>query len=147
MNERLANLTGLDMSTVSLVIMGWGTNDYTAGISKQTILDSYNSVIDTLQSTYPELRILITTPIWRYFDGTINGDNKVYNDATLKEIAEAIESFAKEKRISVLNAYQNMPLNYNTVSAYFDEGDGVHLNAKGNMVYAHLLNGKIRSMY
>lgn len=149
--DRIAALKVLDMSTVDLVIMNWGTNDYTGGKTLEDICAAYNTVIDALQSTYPQLRILITTPIWRYFSDTENGDNKVYTEkggnATLREIAEAIESFAKEKRISVLNAYQNMPLCYNTASTYFDAGSGVHLNAKGNMVYAHLLNGKIRSIY
>ena len=153
---RIATLKALDMSTVDLVTMNWGTNDYTGGQTLEKILTAYDSVIDMLQSTYPELRILITTPIWRYFDDAedgskVNGDNKKYTDkggdATLKEIAEAIEAFAKEKRISVLNAYQNMPLSYNTATTYFDANDGTHLNAKGNMVYAHLLNGKIRSIY
>ena len=145
--SRIANLKALDMSKVDLVTMDWGTNDYTGGQTIETILSAYDYIIDTLQSAYPELRILITTPIWRYFDDSENGDNKKYADATLKEIAEAIETFAKEKRISVLNAYQNMPLSYNTATTYFDAGDKTHLNKKGNEVYAHLLNGKIRSLY
>lgn len=154
--DRIATLKAVDMSAVDLVIMNWGTNDYTSGQTIEDVCAAYGVVIDSLQSTYPELRILITTPIWRYFDDAedgskVNGDNKVYTedggDATLKEIAEAIEAFAKEKRISVLNAYQNMPLSYNTATTYFDANDKTHLNAKGNMVYAHLLNGKIRTMY
>lgn len=145
--SRIANLKALDMSKVDLVTMDWGTNDYTGGQTKETILSAYNDIIDTLQSAYPELKILITTPIWRYFDDTENGDNKKYADATLKEIAEAIEAFAKEKRIHVLNAYQDMPLSYNTAVTYFDTDSGVHLNNNGNKVYAHLLNGKIRSLY
>lgn len=145
--DRIATLKALDMSAVDLVIMNWGSNDYTGGHTVEEICAAYGSVIDALQAAYPELRILITTPIWRYFSDTENGDNKVYADATLKQIAEAIENFAKDKRVSVLNAYQNMPLSYNTASTYFDADSDVHLNAKGNMVYAHLLSGKIRSMY
>lgn len=150
--DRIATLKALDMSTVDLVIMNWGTNDYTGGHTIEDILSAYGAVIDSLQSAYPQLRILITTPVWRYFDDAedgskVNGDNKVYADATLKQIAEAIEAFAKDKRISVLNAYQNMPLSYNTATTYFDANGKTHLNAKGNMVYAHLLNGKIRTMY
>ncbi len=142
--DRIATLKALDMSTVDWIVMDWGTNDYVGGHSVEEILDAYNTVIDSLQSNYPELRILITTPIWRYFDDSENGDNKVFADATLKEIAEAIDAFAKKKRVSVLNAYENMPLNYNTASTYFDSTSGVHLNAKGNMVYAQLLDSKLR---
>lgn len=142
--DRIATLKALDMSTVDWIVMDWGTNDYVGGHSVEEILDAYNTVIDSLQSNYPELRILISTPIWRYFDDVENGDNRVYNGSTLKEIADAIEAFANEKRVSVLNAYENMPLNYNTASTYFDSTSGVHLNAKGNMVYAQLLDSKLR---
>jgi len=145
--SRVETLKSVDLSKIDLVTMDWGTNDYAGGQTIETILSAYDAIIDSLQSAYPELRILITTPIWRYFNDTENGDNKVYADATLRQIAEAIEEFAKEKRVHVLNAYQNMPLNYNTATTYFDTDSGVHLNKKGNEVYAHLLNGKIRTLF
>ena len=145
--SRVETLKSIDLSKIDLVIMDWGTNDYAGGQTLQTIISAYNEIIDSLQSAYPELRILITTPIWRYFDDVENGDNKIFADSTLQQIVEAIETFAKEKRVHVLNAYQNMPLNYNTATTFFDTDSGVHLNNKGNKVYAHLLNGKIRSLY
>lgn len=67
--------------------------------------------------------------------------------STLKEIASAIDQFAKDKRIEVIQMYQKMPLCYNTADLYFDVNDGTHLNANGNSVYAHILCGKLRSMY
>lgn len=148
--SRLATLKAVDMSEINLLIMDWGTNDYTAGATIETITTAYGTVIDMLQETYPQLRILITTPIWRYWgteSDNENGDTKVYNVSTLKEIALAIESYMKDKRISVLNAYQNMPLSYNTALTYFDTDDKTHLNVVGNKVYAGLLHGKIRSIY
>ena len=147
---RLAGLKAVDMSKVDLLIMDWGTNDYTAGATIEDIITAYNTVIDLLQTTYPELRILITTPIWRYWGTEAdneNGDTKVYNASTLKEIVLAIEDFMKNKRISVLNAYQNLPLSYKTALTYFDANDKTHLNTFGNKVYAYLLHGKIRSIY
>ena len=147
---RLAMLKAVDMSNVDLLIMDWGTNDYNHGVAKASIVSAYETVIDLLQTAYPSLRILITTPIWRYWGTALdndNGDTRVVNDATLKEIASAIETMCHDKRISVLNAYQNLPLSYATASTYFDAGDSTHLNSFGNHVYAYLLHGKIRSMY
>lgn len=147
---RLAGLKAVDMSKIDLLIMDWGTNDYTAGATIEDITTAYNTIIDLLQATYPKLRILITTPIWRYWGTETdneNSDNKIYNVSTLKEIALAIEDFMKNKRISVLNAYQNLPLNYKTALTYFDANDKTHLNTFGNKVYAYLLHGKIRSIY
>ena len=145
---RLERLKAVDMSTVDLLIMDWGTNDYTSSVALQDILTAYRTVISTLQTTYPELRILITTPIWRYWTNpATDSDTRVYADATLKKIAEEIETLMHDLRISVINAYQNMPLSLATASTYFDSGDTTHLNIKGNTVYAHLLNGKIQSIY
>jgi len=146
--SRLAGLKAVDMSKVDIIIMDWGTNDYTASQSIETITTAYSTVIDLLQTAYPSIRILVTTPIWRYFSSTENGDNKTYytGGPTLKEIATAIEQLMKDKRISVLNAYQNMPLSYATASTYYDTNDKTHLNIKGNEVYAGLLVGKIRTL-
>ena len=148
--SRLTALKAVDMSKIDLLIMDWGTNDYTGGETISSINTAYGTVIDLLQATYPQLRILITTPIWRYWGSESdneNGDTKIYNVSTLKEIANAIDAFMKDKRISVLNAYQNLPLSYKTATTYFDSGDSTHLNTFGNKVYALLLHGKIRNLY
>lgn len=144
---RLADLKAVDFNNVDIVITDWGTNDYAAGATIAEIEAGYDTVISNLQKGFPGLRMLICTPIWRYFSSSENGDNKVFNVSTLKEIAEAIEQHAKDKRISVLNAYQNMPLSYDTASTYFDSGDGTHLNSTGNEVYTHLIRGKLNTLY
>lgn len=147
---RLEALKAVDMSTINLITMNWGTNDYTNGKTIEQITAAYNDVIDLLQATFPGIRLLIITPVWRYFDHKTdnkNGDNYVFNVSTLKQISAAIYANAQDKRIETIQMYQNMPLSYNTADTYFDAGDGTHLNSIGNKVYAHILNGKIQSMY
>lgn len=148
--DRLATLKAVDMSSVNLITMDWGTNDYTGGLTIEAINSAYSSVVDMIQEAYPAIRILIITPIWRYFGEKTdndNGDNHIYNVSTLKDIATAIDNHAKDMRIESLQMYQKMPLSYNTADLYFDSGSGVHLNTAGNLVYAHILNGNIQSMY
>ena len=167
--NKLEMLESLDMSTIDLMILAYGTNDYTQGKTIEQIKTSLGNSSDMIQNTYPTIKILVLTPTWRIFSLTEDGDNKVYNTSTLKEIAEAIEMFCKNKRISVLNSYQNMPLCVATVPTYMDnvtttgDGDnqtgveipsgsgqyysGVHFNEFGNKMYAHLINGKIQSLY
>ena len=148
--SRLATLKAVDMSEIDIITMDWGTNDYAAGATIEQITAAYNDVIDAIQEEYPTIRILIITPIWRYFGTKAdnqNGDNKVFNVSTLKEIASAIDANSKEKRIESLQMYQKMPLSYNTADTYFDANDSTHLNANGNLVYAHILAGKLRSMF
>ena len=150
LRTRLATLKSVDLSTLDVITFDWGTNDYAAGALIGDITSAYTSVIDDIQQYYPHIRILIITPIWRYFGSKSenrNGDNYVVNVSTLKEIASAIDSHAQDMHIEVLQMYQKMPLSYNTADLYFDSGSDVHLNTTGNMVYAHILNGKIQSMY
>lgn len=157
-SARLAAIKAVDMSTIDIITMDWGTNDYTGdyagrdGESIEEITTAYNNVIDLLQATFPTIRLLIICPIWRYFGEKTdnkNGDNwsEYEGGPTLKEVASAIERFAKDKRIEVIQMYQKMPLCYNTADSYFDANDSTHLNAVGNAVYAHILCGKLRSMY
>ena len=144
----LTALEAVDMSEIDMIVMDWGTNDYAGGVAKTTILSAYTTVINTIQTAYPSIRILISTPIWRYWtDPETDSDSKVFNDATLKEIASDIETLMKNLRISVVNSYQNMPLSLATADKYFATGSTVHLNATGASVYAHILNGKIQSIY
>jgi lysophospholipase L1-like esterase len=147
--QTLEMLKSLDMSTIDVVTIAWGTNDYTGNCTLDKITDALETIIDMFQTAYPEIRLLVCTPIWRYFSDGSDGDTKANKGGTLKEIAEAIEQTAKNKRISVLNTYQNMPLCVNTMSTYFAEtsGNRTHPNAKGSALYAHLINGKLKSMF
>ena len=176
--SRIEMLETLDMSSIDLIILGWGTNDYTQGKTIEDISQSLSLCIDMLQTKYPAIRILVLTNTWRFWSIDDEAGNKVYKDSdsmiynvsTGKEIAEGIEETCKNKRISVLNSYQNMPVSLANAPTYFDSvatatGDddsqsgveipigsgkyysGVHFNKTGNEMYAHIIAGKIRSMY
>ena len=148
--DRLATLEAVNLNNVNLITMDWGTNDYTGEKTIAEIETAYSNIVNLFREHYPAIRLLIITPIWRYFGAKAdneNGDNFVYNVSTLKEIASAIDAHAKDLRVESLQMYQKMPLDYNTAELYFDNGSTAHLNATGNQVYAHILSGKIRSMY
>lgn len=167
--ERIDMLQALDTSTIDLIILAWGTNDYTQGKTIEQITASLGHCIDMLQETYPLCRILVLCNTWRFFSLTSDSDNMVYNVSTGKEIANAIEAFCTNRRISVMNGYKLMETSLKNATTYFDNvttgGDadqqsgievpsgsgqyysGVHYNDAGNKMYAHLINGKIRSMY
>lgn len=164
---RLSIIKNVDKTSLDMIILAYGTNDYTQGKTIAEIETALGNCIDYIQGALPTVKILVLTPTWRIFSLTENGDNKIYNVSTLKEIANAIDNYCKDKRISVLNSYQNMPLSYNTIPTYMiktaTDADnqtaievpngsgnyysGVHFNKFGSMVYAHLINGKINSIY
>ena len=153
----------------SIIILAYGTNDWyhknflydqtiynSEGKSVKTgILTTLKKNIDTLQKNFPQSKILILTPIWRYGtadDGTVvwDGDyqDKYGDNYTLKQWASAIEKMAKEKKVGVLNGYEELQLSLNNKNHYFDDNgkDGTHLNYKGNQVYAALVAAKLREI-
>lgn len=166
-NIRLNTIKSVNKSTLDLIILAYGTNDYTQGKTIEDIENALGNCIDYIQNALPKVKILVLTPTWRIFSLMEHGDNKVYNVSTLKEITLAMEEYCKDRRISVLNSYQNMPLSYSTIPTYMIQNNtdadgqtsvevpsgsgkrysGVHFNEFGSMVYAHLINGKINSLY
>lgn len=146
---KLALLKSIDMSEVDMITFNWATNDYTASVAMADIVSAHNTIIDTILTYYPTVRIVVVSPIWRYFDqpsDNKNADNFAYNVNTLKEISNAIVENAHDQRITVFDAYKNMPLNYKTASSYYNSGSDVHLNATGGKLFAHYINGFINSI-
>ena len=146
--ETLPMLKALDMSTVDIVILAYGSNDFTAPRTKAQIQTAYNTAISELLTSYPRLRIVVLTPAWRMFDsGETDGD--VYensNNDTIKDVCDAIIENAKAHHITAVNMFEELPWRAETVAYYLDS-DLVHPNKNGNMVYAHIVYGKLRSMY
>lgn len=155
--DTVAMLKTIDFSKIDAITLAYGTIDWSDGKNADYVVSELKASIDKIQLNFPEMRILVITPIWRYFTmgSSSSDDYKEYGEGyTLREWAKKIEDAAKEKHVSVLNAYENMPLSYNNASTYFDKStsnaDGLHhinLNEKGNQMYAQLISGKLCSMF
>ena len=146
--DTLPMLKQLDLNEIDIIILSYGHNDFTAPKTIAEIQNAYDTAISEILTSYPEKRILIVTPPWRMFSsGTIDGD--VYeneNNNTLREIADGIVSGAKAKHIASINMMDELPWRAETKGYYLDS-DEVHPNIEGNKIYAHVVFGKLRSMY
>lgn len=147
-DETLPMLKSVDMSKIDIVILSYGHNDFTAPKTVSEIQSAFESAVSEILTAYPSIRILIITPPWRMFSNkTVDGD--VYensNNDTLRDIADGIVAGAKAKHIACLNMLDEMPWRAETKGYYLDS-DEVHPNTEGNKIYAHVVNGKLRSMY
>lgn len=171
-----ATIKSLDFSTIDLIVLAYGTNDYTQGKSISDIITAYNSIFDMIRTAYPATRILVLSPIWRlisYDTATssyVDSDTKTYEaGVTLRQIADGIIANCKTKRVSVFDGYSNVELAVQNVPTFFDNvtsgGDadqqtgievppgsgqyysGVHLNAAGNLMYAQIIHGLISTLF
>ena len=149
-SDTIALLESIDYSTIDMVTIAYGTNDYTANIpvnnnTKESIIGGIKYAIDQLQANYPLLKILVITPIWRVFDADYDSDNKDYGQGTLKEIASDIVDFCHDYRVPVLYSYRELTFNRTVKTTYYE--DNTHLNQNGRKKYAELIEGKISSLY
>lgn len=154
--ETVEMLKNLDFNELDVITLSYGTNDWSGKEDSEYVLTHLKESIDKIQLNWPLLRILVITPIWRHFGtaDTSSDDYTKYGEGfTLREWSQKIEQAAKEKHISVLNAYENMPLSLNNIATYFDKDssqtNGFHrtnLNEKGNQIYAQIICGKLCSI-
>lgn len=145
--EVLALLKTVDMTKIDILILSYGTNDFSNNKTAAAIKSAYETVISAILTEYPRIRILICTPAWRMFNGTDDGDTyKNSNNETIRDIGDAIVEMAKSNHVAVQNMFEELPWRALT-KAYYLDSDEVHPNTEGNKVYAHVVHGKLRSMY
>ena len=147
-SDTLPMLKTLDVSKLDMIVIAYGRNDITSSETLQNIKDAIDTIIDDIQSHYPAVRILVLTPIWGMFSsGTVDGDSyESTSGMTLRTMTDGMLSQAKARHVSSCDMLENMQLSQNTMATYMDN-DHVHLNSAGNAMYAHILNGKLRSLF
>lgn len=144
----LPMLKSLDLSTVDIITLAYGHNDFTAPKTIESIQAAFVTAIGEILTAYPQVRIVVIAPPWRTFDsGQTDGDVWTNgNGNTLREVADAIVDCANSQHITSINMLNELPWRMDT-AAYYLDSDKVHPNINGNRIYAHIIDGKIRSMY
>lgn len=155
-------LKALDFSTVDILTIAYGLNDYTAGKT----LDNPNNAkdtdyycgalryaIETLLKAYPNLKIVIVAPTWcHWIDSSGNSlydsDTKSFNsdNNVLPDFVGKCLELGKEYHIPVVNPYYELSINKYNFSRWFNNGDGFHPNETGRRDLAKLIAKTIGGM-
>lgn len=158
--ERIAEMKSFDFSTVDVLTIAFGQNDFSSGteITSQTgnkyDRDAYETAlrysIETLLNAYPNMRIVVVSPMWcMYFQNGVyaeDSDTKLINGQNLHDFVDACETIANEYHVPVVNAYDQLGINKFNYSQCYTNGDGIHPNENGRKHLAKLLAGTIRDM-
>lgn len=155
-DDQLALLKSINFNNIDMITIGYGTNDYTAGVTldnsnnledKYTIAGALRYSIRVIQDAFPDLKILVLSNAWRYFpeESNITSDTKTYNGITGLDVKNCILNTAKNLRIPCLDTYENLSLSLYNATNYMV--DGVHLDTKGRKLYSDLISGKIKTLY
>lgn len=150
----------IDFSSVDVIIISFGTNDW---CSRASILDDENDIFNVdsvcgalrysvklIKEKYPNIRIVITSPIYRFFLDDENrimydSNNYSFRSGTLIEYTDAYKKVCEELEIDFIDLYNNCPIKEDSRNIYFSGKDGTHPNEKGRKVlaktvYEYLLN-------
>ena len=116
-------LMAVDFSTVDIVTMSWGTNDFGRSLLQigsnsdtqpTTFKGAVNYTLKKLMTACPTLKILLTTPIWR---GNWNGENQNSDTAPnllgqkLVDFADALLETGDLNHVPVADLYRQSGIN------------------------------------
>lgn len=155
--ETVTMLKSLDFSTIDIITIAYGTNDWNnsspldnGGNSNMAYFaDALRHSIETLLTAFPQLRIFICTPIYRWWmdsQGQFTDDsntrvNQTTNTKLTDFVAKTIE-VAEEYQLPYINNYE-IGMNKFNRSYYFYPTDGTHPKPEGNKLIADNIANKI----
>ena len=116
--------------------------------NNEDVIDCLKYSVKTIQKAYPNIKILVTTPIYRSF---LDSNNKVltnsnianFGGGTLEDYSDSIVKACDELKISCLDLYHMSQLNENTRLEYYPTDDGTHPNEEGRKQIAKLISNEI----
>ncbi|MEI6602496.1 MAG: GDSL-type esterase/lipase family protein [Clostridia bacterium] len=134
-----ATLKSIDFTTIDYIIMAYGTNDFAMGIpigtdtdfapAQNTFKGAINQSLALLKAKYPNIKIMLVTPIFRH---SAKGDSDSYDWGTghyLIEFVDATIQVGALNSVPVLDNYRNSKINKDTYTKYLN--DGTHPNYLG----------------
>jgi lysophospholipase L1-like esterase len=122
----------------SKIFIEMGINDLGTGVSNDSILKNYRSLIDILQRECKSTKIFIQSafPVENSAPRYPTFCNERVNAQVVK-LNTSLEELAREKKITFVNVYPQLELNGQLNSKY--SVDGIHLNGAGYLTWANVL--------
>lgn len=146
----IRELAEVDFDEVEIVFIEHGINDFSAGRpidNPENPLDVYTYAgalrysIEKLRGAYPDLKIVLVTPLFCYF--RVNGERVSDSETSdfgygpLVNYVEAELRVAEEYGLDCIDNFHNLGINSENIDEYAE--DGIHLNEKGRELLANAL--------
>lgn len=154
---RLQILKSIDWSKVDIVTIAYGTNE--GGYPQDDESDKYNKytyagatryAVEKLLTLYPKLRIVLLTPIYRYYTSEHQDSdthvNPNYGYKLTDNVATLI-SVGRELKVPVIDMYYTLGINITNYTSYFgdedEQSDGTHINSFGREEMGRRVAGEL----
>ena len=146
----LNTLKAIDFTTVDIITMNFGTNDYTSNATigtsgglDTTFIGALESAIDQIQTAFPKIRFFLCTPLYRGLSSNnyANADT-VQNSvgSTLLDYVNAVKTVGTSKYVDVID---NHYIGINSINLRTYLTDGTHPSELGKRLIASRLYNKL----
>ena len=148
--SQLAVLKSIDFATVDAIVIHYGTNDFAASVqiddsnnilSTDTVCGALRYSINKLLTAFPKIKIFVSLPIYRTWDGVGAETYKNSLEKTLPEYDSAMKTAAEDYNLPTIDGYKRLAINSINSSAYLS--DGTHLNNYGRKQFGEFIGGNL----
>ena len=154
---KLTLLKQINFATdVDIITIAYATNDYVSTTTfdnaedkfdRSSFLGALRYSVRKIQQTYPHIKILVISPIWRGWVGQdYTSDTKDFGTGTLIKYYQEMEKTCEELKVQFLNSYCESGINEYTKGYFFNSDDYTHPIVVGRKRYAELIAGKVKTM-
>lgn len=155
--ERVETLKSIDWANVDIISIFYGTNDIQGGIpledenddmTNASYLGAVRYSLEMLWRVYPQIKVLLITPIFRYWDDpVINSDSKQFGNKYFYDYTNGLLDVAKRYKTPTLDLYYTSGINEQTCEYYFLPNDGTHPNEIGRELIGRKIAAKLLSEF
>lgn len=157
--NRLDILKSIDFTDVDIITIAYGTNglgspldDETDQYNKYTYAGATRYTIKTLLEKYPHLRIVLLTPIYRWYSATSDdSDTHQISGQTIQDRANKLVSVSGEIKTPCIDLYHTLGINKFNYGGYFgdddEQADGTHINSFGREQMGLRIAGELDRLF
>lgn len=145
---QLALLKSIDFGGVDIIVIHYGTNDFTGGVAIDNAADDDDTTtmcgalryaLRMIQTAYPKIRVFVSLPIYRKWDNVGAETYTNANGKKLREFCLALADVADEFNCPFIDGYKALGVNAANASAFL--ADGTHLNEYGRQAFGEYIGG------
>lgn len=146
--SQLDVLKSIDFTSVDAIVIHYGTNDFAANVplddsanllSTDTVCGALRYSIKKLLTAFPKIKIFISLPLYRMWNGVGAETYKNSLEKTLPEYDSGLKTVAEEHNLPTIDGYKRLGMNTINAGAYLS--DGTHLNNFGRKQFGELIGG------
>lgn len=147
---QLAMLKTIDFSSVDMIVIHYGTNDFAANVTVDNASDDDDTAtlcgalrysLRKLMTAYPKIRIFVSVPIYRKWGSTGAETYTNSSGKKLRDFCEALVGVADEFNCPVIDGYKALGINPINDAAF--STDGTHLTDHGRRALGECIGGNL----